>query len=206
MSVTRRTPIETLLFVSANIAAAFALLWQPDLVNSLGFDSASPSLLTAFTSLFLHANTIHLLGNMVFLAAVGPMVEAGSKHGRLAIVYLVGGLAGVGAHWALAPHAMGASAPLVGASGAVATCVAFFSIRYMRMRVPILPGINVSVISVTELWLGLQILGAFVRIGAPQGGAAPGGQWRDYCLARPPIQHCCSRFRIALLNDPRKVA
>ncbi len=171
MNAVDRIPWVTLLLLGANISVAFATLWQPEVPALLGFNPESPSALTALTSLFLHSNTLHLLGNMVFLAAVGPAVEALLRPGRIAAIYFAGGLAGI------ATHAMVASRdeqtqPIVGASGAVAAFVAVFSVYYIHLRVPLAPRLQTPVAIVTGLWVVLQLLGAFVRIGAGEGGTA----------------------------------
>ena len=68
----------TLILIVANLLAAFAVLGIPDLITKLGFHSDAPAVRSALTSLFIHANVVHLLGNMVFLAAVGAAVEMAS--------------------------------------------------------------------------------------------------------------------------------
>jgi membrane associated rhomboid family serine protease len=171
VSSTNRFPVVTLILIAANIAAAFASLWQPDLLEQFGFKSSFPSLRDALACMFLHANTLHLLGNMVFLAAVGPAVENLGGSWRLAAAYFVGGLAGVGAHWALSSPALDAP-PLVGASGAVAACVALFTVRRMGMKVPLLPGVSVSMVAVTGAWIVLQVLGGFFRLGDAEASIA----------------------------------
>ena len=40
-----------------------------------GFAPASPSLLTAFTSMWIHSGWLHLLGNLLFFFATGPFLE-----------------------------------------------------------------------------------------------------------------------------------
>jgi membrane associated rhomboid family serine protease len=163
----------TLVLIAANIFAAFALVLQPETLEGFGFDVRHPSAQTAFTSLFLHQNVLHLLGNMVFLAAVGAAVEIATGAARFAIVYLVSGLAGVAVHVLLTANRAD-SAPLIGASGAVAGCVGYYSVRYVRLRVPLAPKFGVSVAAVTAVWLLLQVVGAFVRIGEGTGGVAFG--------------------------------
>jgi hypothetical protein len=108
---------------------------------------------------------------MVFLAAVGPAVEAMGGSWRLAVAYFLGGLAGVGAHWAMQSGSANA-APLVGASGAVAACVAVFSVRHFALKAPIAPRLAVPVGALTAVWLLLQVLGGFVRIGDTEAGTA----------------------------------
>ena len=70
-----RLPIITLILIIANLFASFAVAFDPELVMDFGFNPRRPSFLTIFSGLFLHQNLLHLLGNMVFLAAVGAAVE-----------------------------------------------------------------------------------------------------------------------------------
>lgn len=153
----------TLLLIAANMLAAFYLLVNPQLIGELGFRADHPSLESAIASLFLHQNLVHLLGNMVFLAAVGAAVEMASGAFRFATVFFVSGLLGVMAHMLVtgAP-----SVPLVGASGGVAGCAAYYSARYINMKVPLAPRVSVSVAFVTGLWVLLQILGAVIHFGS----------------------------------------
>jgi membrane associated rhomboid family serine protease len=164
------TPWVTLSLIVANLSAAYGLYLHPDWVDRWGFHAANPSLATALLSLFLHLNVLHLMGNMVFLAAVGPAVEVAAGWLRFLSVYLVGGLAGMGMHALLAgPQAR--EEPLIGASGAVASCIGYYSVRYSSTRVPLAPKVLTPVWLVVAVWLTLQILGAFVRIG-DSGGVA----------------------------------
>jgi membrane associated rhomboid family serine protease len=164
-------PIATLSLIAANVVAAFAGVWNPDAVGRLAFDPLAPTALGAVASLFLHANLVHMLANMVFLAAVGPSVESGRGAARLLGLYLAGGLAGVFAYALLTPRGMDA-VPLLGASGAVSACVAFFTIRRFDVRVPLAPGLAVPIWSVTGIWLALQLIGGAAKLGGSGGGVA----------------------------------
>lgn len=168
---TYRLPWVSLFLIAGSIATAFAQLWQPELVETFGFQIAHPSFQTALSSLFLHANTLHLLGNMVFLAAVGPAVETTIGPWRLTTTYLLGGLGGVALHWALANRAL-YDEPLVGASGAIAACVGLFSVRFHASKVPLAPKVNAPILAVATLWLVIQVSGAFIQIGSVEGGMA----------------------------------
>jgi membrane associated rhomboid family serine protease len=164
LSPNRRLPIATLLLIAANVGVAYVTLLRPELITEYGFRPTSPNIQNAFVSMFVHSNIVHLLGNMIFLAAVGATVEQLSGSLRFAIVYFASGLAGVAAHWLFATKAIDA-APLVGASGCIAGCAAYYSIRYLKLRVPMAPKVGASVLAVTLIWLFLQALGAFVHIG-----------------------------------------
>ncbi len=180
MSVRARLPIVTLILIAANMIAAFALVWQPDLAFDLGFKLDHPSFRSAITSLFLHQNLVHLLGNMVFLAAVGAAVELATGSLRFSIVYLASGLAGVAAHWAFAARIEDAP-PLLGASGAIAGCAGYYAVRYLRLRVPLAPKFGASILAITLLWVGLQIIGAFFKLGDPSGGVAFWSHLGGFC-------------------------
>jgi membrane associated rhomboid family serine protease len=67
-----------------------------------------------FTSMFLHANLLHLGGNVFFLLLFGTALEEQVSVGRWAITYLVSGLVGNIAFLILGGDAIG-----VGASGAI---------------------------------------------------------------------------------------
>jgi len=154
--------------IAINLLAAFAAILNPYLVDEWAFKG--PSLLdwTLLSSLFVHANWMHLAGNMVFLAAVGPAVEFAAGAGRFAIVYLSGGVAGVLAHRVLATS----DAPLVGASGCIAACVGYYTVRYVWLQVAVAPNVSVPVVAISAVWVGLQALGAFIQIGGQVGGIA----------------------------------
>ncbi len=162
--VSARPPIVTLLLIGANLLAAFFVLANPDSINDWGFRALYPRFQTAFTSLFLHANVLHLLGNMIFLAAVGAAVEISTGTARFSIVYFVGGIFGVAAHW-LAVRTSQQPPVLIGASGAIASCAAYYGVRYRQLRVPILPNKPAPVIAIVFVWIFLQLLGGLVRIG-----------------------------------------
>ena len=168
MNVRRSLPVVTLLLITANILAAFALLFNPELAYQFGFRPDHPAFSSAITCLFLHSNVVHLMGNMVFLAAVGAAVELAAGPFRFAVVYFISGLAGIGFHF-LVTRALPDPAPFIGASGAIAGCVAYYSLRYPKLLVSVAPHVQVPVMGVTAVWLVLQIMGAFIRIGESTG-------------------------------------
>ncbi len=156
----------TLLLIAANILAAFAVLVRPDWIDEYGFRASSPSFLTPLTSLFVHANALHLMGNMVFLAAVGVAVEIATGSGRFSLVYFLSGLVGVALYW-MATRRMEDAPALVGASGAIAGCAGYYSLRYTKLRVSLAPKRSTTVAFITVLWMLLQVAGAIVNVGQP---------------------------------------
>lgn len=169
-----KVPVLTLILISACLIVAFLVFLQPQLLDSLAFQPQNPDLIMVLACLFVHVNVIHLLGNLVFLAAVGPILEFSKGPLKTGIVYLVSGISGVLFYWLISsrnPNAL----PLVGASGAISGVVAFCAVRYMRTKVPIFVNLAVPVGLLAVIWLGLQIGGAFLQIGDVN--AADSGFW-----------------------------
>ena len=78
---------------------------------------------TLFTSLFLHANLVHLGGNLLFLLIFGTMLEEQVSRGRWLAIYLASGLTGNVAFLLLGPIlgqeiGLGASGAIYGLLGA----------------------------------------------------------------------------------------
>lgn len=76
---------------------------------------------SALTSMFVHASTAHLLGNLLLLALVGWSVERRMGSVKFAVFYLV---CGYTAAYGFAFTVPSDTSPLVGASGAIAGALA----------------------------------------------------------------------------------
>jgi len=92
-----------------------------------------PRLGQFFTSMFLHANWMHLLGNMVFLWVFGNAVNDRFGHTAYLAFYLAGGvLSGIG--YVL----LSGQAPVLGASGAISAVTGAYLVLLPRVRVQVL--------------------------------------------------------------------
>lgn len=72
---------------------------------------------TLLGSVFLHAGWVHLAGNMIYLAAFGPIIESRLGWVRFGMLYILSGMVGMLAQGLVAP---GSTVAVVGASGAIA--------------------------------------------------------------------------------------
>lgn len=171
MSPRARIPVVTLLLIALQMGAAFAVFLRPELVDFLGFRPSQPLGLTLVASILLHANLFHLLGNMLFLAAVGPPLEFAVGPLKVLLVFLVSGVVGNFAHLLLSGPSS-SNLILMGASGAIAGLVALASVRFFSIRVALAPKLSVAVPVVVGVWLVLQIVGAFLVIGDIPGGVS----------------------------------
>jgi membrane associated rhomboid family serine protease len=92
----------------------------------------APALLTPLTSLFFHADVMHLVGNMLFLWVFGDNVEDAMGAPRFIVFYILCGVCASMAHALAMPHS---DSPLIGASGAVSGLIAAYLLLHPHVRV-----------------------------------------------------------------------
>jgi membrane associated rhomboid family serine protease len=95
--------------------------------GAYSFPGAINPLATLFSYQFLHADVVHLIGNLIFLWVFADNVEQALGRVRFLIFYLLVGAAGALAFVFSDP---GSKVPLVGASGSIAGVV----IAYLMLR------------------------------------------------------------------------
>jgi len=105
------------------------------------------SLLTIFTSMFLHGNFLHILGNLWFLWIFGDNVEDYLGHFPYLIFYLLCGVAAALTDVAINPLS---KVPMIGASGAIAGIMGAYIVLYPRARVQMLV---LLIVFITFWWL-----------------------------------------------------
>lgn len=114
-----------------------------------------PEPLTLITYQFLHGDILHLIGNMLFLWVFGDNVEDAFGHVRFLIFYLLCGIAGGLAHVVMTADP---SAPLVGASAAIAGVVTAYLLLHPNVNVWVLV-FRFFPLKVRALWaLGAWVL------------------------------------------------
>jgi membrane associated rhomboid family serine protease len=82
-----------------------------------------PAPVTVITSMFLHANLMHVFGNMIFLFVFGDDIEEVLGHWRFLVFYLV---CGIGAAATFVLSDLSSTTELIGASGAVAGVISAY--------------------------------------------------------------------------------
>ncbi|MBA4292030.1 rhomboid family intramembrane serine protease [bacterium] len=121
-----------------------------------------------FTSLFLHGNLMHLVGNVLFLAAFGPSVEEALKSPRFALYYLFWGLFAAAAHIFVNPSS---DIPTVGASGAIGGVLGAYFLLFPGAQIRVvIPPFFFLPFSVTS-WM-LLVIWFLWQIFIPQAGVA----------------------------------
>jgi membrane associated rhomboid family serine protease len=196
---TRRTPVVTFALIGACIAAfaielsisgsggdlaleQFFHRWGALPANITAAieagDFASQAIVGIFTSMFLHAGFLHILGNLLFLWIFGNNVEDRLGPVVFLVFYLAGGVAAALTQVAIAPQSQ---IPLVGASGAIAAALGAYIVLFPGARILSLVFLGffyqlleVPAIIVLGFWFALQLLSGVAAFDAEtaQGGVA----------------------------------
>ncbi len=116
--------------------------------------AAGRDLITILTAMFMHASWAHLIGNMVFFWAFGPIIEDTMGSWRYLIFYLLGGVAAAAAQIAFAPHS---TEPNLGASGAIAAVMGAFLVTF--------PTDNIRSILIIAIFIRVAYIPAVILIG-----------------------------------------
>jgi len=129
---------------------------------------------TIFTSMFMHAGWLHLVGNMLYLWIFGDNVEDRFGHIKFLIFYL---LCGIAATLAQLAFSAGSGVPNLGASGAIAGVLGAYIVLFPREQVKVLMGrsvIPMPALVVIGLWIVLQFVSGIgsVTQAAQTGGVA----------------------------------
>jgi membrane associated rhomboid family serine protease len=123
---------------------------------------------TLFTSLFLHANLLHLLGNMLFLLAFGNSVENALGHYRYALYYIFWGLAASATHVFVDSNSL---IPTVGASGAIGGVLGSYFLLFPGNKIDLWLLIVPFIDFVVSAWVLLLVWFVW-QIAVPQEGVA----------------------------------
>lgn len=127
-----------------------------------GLRTARPSVMTLLSHMFLHAGFGHLFGNMIFLLAVGFLVEATMDRKSYLVLYLLAGLGSATFDILISGNNL---LPGIGASGAIAGLMGAYTVLYGMTRIRFFYFIGVYFDYVTmpalvllPLWLGNEVV------------------------------------------------
>ena len=142
---------------------------EKEFIYRFGFIPADFSIITIFTSMFLHGGISHIMGNMWFLWVFGDNVEGVLGHLKYAIFYLMCGLAATISQLLINPNS---TLPMVGASGAIAGVLGMYMIRFPHARVHVFAFIiiffttfRIPAMFVLGFWFFNQLTNGFGSLG-----------------------------------------
>lgn len=168
-------PFVTTALVAANVGVyAFeraVIVASGDPCTTYGLVPAHATLGSALTSLFVHdpSTLVHIAGNMLFLAVFGTVVERAIGHARFAALYFAAGVGGALVHVMIDPTA---TAPLVGASGAIWGVMA--AAAMVRPRAVVFVALYFITNLVALFWPNPLLAPPATALGAHIGGFATG--------------------------------
>lgn len=180
-SARRITPIVTYFLIILNVIVFFlemsggtAFIEKWAFVPSRFLADPTKEFPTLFTSMFMHAGWLHLLGNMLYLWIFGDNVEDRFGHGKFTLFYFLCGIAAIFAQLAFNPES---SIPNVGASGAISGVLGSYLLLYPKGRIRVLMGqrvMHAPALLVIGLWIVLQLFSGFgsLQSTGEQGGVA----------------------------------
>lgn len=132
----KKFPLANVLLILINTYIFFKTAFRPSferIVLHYGFVPAHPHFNAVFSSMFLHANLLHLIGNMYFLYVFGDNVEDRMGRFRYLLAYFLSGLGACYLQYSVDPLS---HLPLIGASGAISGVCALYMMMFpwQKMR------------------------------------------------------------------------
>jgi membrane associated rhomboid family serine protease/Zn-finger nucleic acid-binding protein len=132
--------------------------------------------ITLFTSFFVHASFLHLVGNLYFLLKFGDNVEDRVGHGRFVLLLGLATLVGNILHIAFDPRP---DIPLIGASGGISGIVLFYALAFPNARILLMwrwvwyfRVFSVPAWAFALIWLLWQFAGVMAQISGFSGVSA----------------------------------
>lgn len=187
----RRTPIVWSVLILNAVVFLLTLPHANSYIARYAFVPATPTALTATTSMFRHSGWIHIIGNMFFLIIFGRAVERAIGSVKFAFSYVLAGFAALGMHALITPAP---AMPVVGASGAISGVVGMYLALFPRAQVDLHAYLGYwhvrtwrsTGLVATGVWFIEQLVLALLSsaAGAVSGIAFLGTRWRVYLRSR----------------------
>lgn len=121
------------------------------------FDAA-----TLVSATFLHANIAHLVGNILFLAVLGLLVEGALGRVLFLVTYLLGGigasLVSLAVHWSEPGGALGASGAVAALMGAYCVLWGQRRVRFFWWFFVVFDYVKAPALVLLPFWLGWEIV------------------------------------------------
>jgi membrane associated rhomboid family serine protease len=171
----RITPLVTYGLIAVNVVffllemaggEEFVITWA--FVPSRFLANPFADFLTLFTSMFMHADYLHIGSNMLFLWIFGDNVEDRFGHVGFLVFYI---LSGLGATALQLFFSLDSNIPNLGASGAIAGVLGAYLLMFPQGRVYVAQGrgvIPVPALVMIGLWFVLQLfsgVGSLSQVG-----------------------------------------
>lgn len=167
-------PILTISLIIINVAIfVWSLSNFEDIIFTYGFIPAYATILTLFTSMFLHGGLDHIFGNMWYLWIFGDNVESRFGKIKFLFLYFLSGLIATFFHYMTDPASV---IPTIGASGAISGILGAYILLFPKEKVLSRIGysfVHIPAYVVIGFWFVLQfIFGTVSLLGGIGSGIA----------------------------------
>ena len=182
----RTVPFVTVALIVANSLVFLYMLTLSGVMRE-GFVSAYAvvpawfSVPTLFTSQFLHAGWMHIIGNMLYLWIFGDNVEDRLGHFRYLVFYLGAGAVAAILQVLINPFS---SVPMLGASGAIAGVMGAYFVLYPQSRVLtaifiviFFDVVEIPAVFFLGIWFLMQLLSGVGSLGVSNAAAGGTAFW-----------------------------
>ena len=150
-----------------------ARLFAPNILPLELLSLSSAPVLTLLTSMFLHGDIMHILGNMLFLWTFGDNLELVLGRLKFIVFYLFCGLAAAMTQAFINPASI---IPMIGASGAISGVLGAYLVLFPKVRVttymPYAGIVQLPALAVLGSWFGYQLILGISSLGNTGGGVA----------------------------------
>ncbi|MCU7891591.1 MAG: rhomboid family intramembrane serine protease [Candidatus Thiodiazotropha sp. (ex Ustalcina ferruginea)] len=143
--------------------AQFDSLYEAITYVQYGLRTAHPTWLTLFSHMFLHAGFLHLIGNMIFLLALGILVEAVMGRGGFLLLYLLTGVGSAAFDFLFNANSL-SLIPGIGASGTISGLMGMYAVIYGLRKIHFFYSIGIyfdyvalPAIVLLPLWIGNEL-------------------------------------------------
>lgn len=167
-------PFVNFLFIIANVIVFVISLGAfGQFIDTYGFKPVQFSVLTLFTSMFLHGGISHIFGNMWFLYIFGDNVEDKFGHFKYIFFYMLSGIAASILHYLLN---INSDIPAVGASGAISGVLGAYIVLFPHAKVYVTGSFGhagkVSALFMLGFWFLFQLASGAMSLFGTQSGIA----------------------------------
>ena len=182
----RTVPFVTVSLIIANALVFLYMLTLPDrmlegFVATYAVVPAWFSVPTLFTSQFLHAGWMHIIGNMLYLWIFGDNVEDRLGHVRYLFFYLGAGAIAGTLQVFFNPTS---TVPMLGASGAIAAVMGAYFVLYPQSRVLtaifivfFFDVVEIPAVFFLGIWFVMQLLSGVGSLGVRNAAAGGTAFW-----------------------------
>lgn len=178
---TRESTYVTKTLVAINVLVFLLTYFRPDFGQIVYRWGAKPYFIlhgeqveTIFTSMFLHANLLHIAGNMLYLWIFGDNIEDSFGHMNFLIFYFSSGIVGTYIHALTDPLS---KLPGIGASGAISGVMGAYLIIFPTANILTLIFLGYFITTITVkayffvgFWFILQLIYGMTALYLPVSG------------------------------------